>query len=620
MNWLGKGGLELLRAVGLWGLSLGAYLWLGGASLRLIWYISTIMLAYGVLLRLFGISRIQVRRMFTPSVVQAGDQAELQVELSWRSWLPIPWMIVVHRVGEQRATKVLFPGWRQKASFTCILTDIPRGEWTDIDSEILWGDLFGWYRVRRRLPGQSALTVHPRPMRVTIPDYAGHGGDVRLEAEMAASVRRAEYPGGGVRNYMPGDPLNRIHWKNSARSGKLQTMLPSSGWSSNTNIWLYSGSDGYPASTAFEQQAAYELAVSAAAGLAEYLESIGIMYTLSTAAIQGTKGPAYPIAPMNLGSKSLRDVPDGHTRPSMQTSHTQTSHTRTSHTQTSHIQTSHTQTTYHAQTIPARIDGQMSQMQASRSQEPPLEPSRVQTGRQRYAHALKMLACARLYEPAAATGAAGKKGETELGYDAQSAAGHLDANQYDVSQHGAGGAAAHESDASRYAAGRSAVNQSNAASYNAGGTAVNHSDAAQYTAGRSAANQADAGLFAAGEVHTGSVYKSAYAGPGHDRSSWIIVTGTVSRSLAQTAHAIQSAGRSVTICCTGCMGSGASAAEPHRFGDKGSEEWIQRFLALGGRLFVLNVAEGRFERAAAVRLGPDYGGDQDADKRQKFAY
>lgn len=192
---------------------------------------------------------------------------------------------------------------------------------------------------------------------------------------MAASVRRAEYPGGGVRNYMPGDPLNRIHWKNSARSGKLQTMLPSSGWSSNTNIWLYSGSDGYPALTASEQQAAYELAVSAAAGLAEYLESIGIMYTLSTAATQGTKGPAYPIAPMNLGSKSLRDVPDGHTRPSMQTSHTQTSHTRTSHTQTSH-----TQTTYHAQTIPARIDGEMSQMRASRSQEPPLNQAACRPG------------------------------------------------------------------------------------------------------------------------------------------------------------------------------------------------------------------------------------------------
>lgn len=294
MNRFGKGGLELLRAFAIWSLSFGLYLWLGGASLRLVWFVCSVLLAYGILLRVLGISQIKIRRAFVPSVVQAGGQAELQVEMSWRCWLPIPWLLVTDRIGERITRKVLFPGWRRKLSYTSVLTDMPRGEWADIDSEIIWGDLFGWFRVRRILPGQAGLTVLPRPMSISVQDFAVYGDEMRVMTDVVTADRRAEYPGAGVRDYVPGDPLNRIHWKNSARTGKLQTKIPTSGYGSNTGIWLYSGNDGYPAPSTSDQKTAFELAVSASAGLAYYYESGDITYSLYTTAEEaaGMGGPS----------------------------------------------------------------------------------------------------------------------------------------------------------------------------------------------------------------------------------------------------------------------------------------------------------------------------------------
>ena len=81
---------------------------------------------------------------------------------------------------------------------------------------------FGIARFRFRMPSELRLCVRP---------IIEESSDVRKIREALASDRSRAYredvlPGNDLRRYIPGDRLNRIHWKASARQGELLSRLP----------------------------------------------------------------------------------------------------------------------------------------------------------------------------------------------------------------------------------------------------------------------------------------------------------------------------------------------------------------------------------------------------------
>lgn len=85
-------------------------------------------------------------------------------------------------------------------------------------------DLLGLFRIRRKLPPKSVL-VYPERLPM----------DVTRELEKALAHSWKPKPGGGfaenheMRLFRPGDGLNQIHWKLTAKTGKLtirQPMIP----------------------------------------------------------------------------------------------------------------------------------------------------------------------------------------------------------------------------------------------------------------------------------------------------------------------------------------------------------------------------------------------------------
>ena len=81
------------------------------------------------------------------------------------------------------------------------------------------GDPFGLYRIRYRLEHTSNVVVYPHTVALRsfpLPIGMLPGGD--------ALRRRTHYittNAAGVRDYAPGDPFNRIHWKSTARKDRL---------------------------------------------------------------------------------------------------------------------------------------------------------------------------------------------------------------------------------------------------------------------------------------------------------------------------------------------------------------------------------------------------------------
>lgn len=81
------------------------------------------------------------------------------------------------------------------------------------------GDPFGLFRIKYHLPQTSSIVVYPKTVVLRsfpLPVGMLPGGD--------ALRRRTHYittNAAGVRDYAPGDPFNRIHWKSTARKDRL---------------------------------------------------------------------------------------------------------------------------------------------------------------------------------------------------------------------------------------------------------------------------------------------------------------------------------------------------------------------------------------------------------------
>lgn len=81
------------------------------------------------------------------------------------------------------------------------------------------GDPFGLFPVERRFEAEESLMVYPMMIDLrSFPTPPGimPGGEALRRRTMQVTPNAA-----GVRDYAPGDPLNRIHWLSTARRGRL---------------------------------------------------------------------------------------------------------------------------------------------------------------------------------------------------------------------------------------------------------------------------------------------------------------------------------------------------------------------------------------------------------------
>jgi len=274
---------DWMRSLAIWLGALGLYVWLGGEALRLLWLACTLMLIGGAALRLLGPSRITVSRTCTPACIYRGDSAQVTVRIDYKTVLPVPWMMVHDTIGGCSHRKLLFPGLRKNLTYSYQLDRLPRGIWTEASSEIAWGDLFGWFRISRQLTGEmTGISVLPRPGASPELQVVARGGSADREDERTFAKRRTDIRGTGLRDYIPGDPMNRIHWKNSAKLGRLQSFLPQEGSGIRQCFVLDTKRQGVFEREGGTYEEVFEEAVAVAAGFLCQLYDRRIPYKLWT--------------------------------------------------------------------------------------------------------------------------------------------------------------------------------------------------------------------------------------------------------------------------------------------------------------------------------------------------
>jgi uncharacterized protein (DUF58 family) len=169
-----------------------------------------------------GANWLRLARQTRARRAQVGRYMEERFTVRNTSLLPKLWLEVYDQSslpGHRASHVVSNLKSRAGASWLVRTLCIQRGEFQLGPLRIVTGDPFGLFEMERKISAMSRLVVYPST--VEIPEFALPigilpGGD--------ALRRRTHYitsNAAGVRDYVPGDSINRIHWRSTARRDRL---------------------------------------------------------------------------------------------------------------------------------------------------------------------------------------------------------------------------------------------------------------------------------------------------------------------------------------------------------------------------------------------------------------
>jgi uncharacterized protein (DUF58 family) len=94
-----------------------------------------------------------------------------------------------------------------------------RGEFTLGPITLVASDPLGLFKMSRPLPSASKLIVYP--MTIPLPRFAPPGGQLPGGDAIRRRTQEITTNVASVREYLPGDSFNRLHWPSIARTGRL---------------------------------------------------------------------------------------------------------------------------------------------------------------------------------------------------------------------------------------------------------------------------------------------------------------------------------------------------------------------------------------------------------------
>ncbi len=153
---------------------------------------------------------------------QVGQVFEERYEVDNPGRLPKLWIEVrdeSNLPGSHGSHVLTLIGARESRSYLARTRLTERGVFPLGPTTLRSGDLFGLFPVRRSFPGQDTLVVYPHMVDIQyFPNPPGllPGGEALRRRTNQITSNAA-----GVREYAPGDPLNRIHWVSTARRDRL---------------------------------------------------------------------------------------------------------------------------------------------------------------------------------------------------------------------------------------------------------------------------------------------------------------------------------------------------------------------------------------------------------------
>jgi uncharacterized protein (DUF58 family) len=221
---------------------------------------------------------------------EIGDKVSVHLTIRNGGVLPVPWVLLEDLLPKAALDK-RFPRLRVKGKRVQVamirgggeldmhysLECLARGYHAIGPLVMENGDLFGLHRRFRVETEPAYVLVYPRVVPLTGYDLESRRpiGDVRMTYRLFEDPTRIA----GVRPYEAGDPLSRVHWRATARTGQLHSKVLEPSTLSGATVLLDLHASGYP--TRGEPHRS-ELAVTTALALANAVYVMGQQMGLVT--------------------------------------------------------------------------------------------------------------------------------------------------------------------------------------------------------------------------------------------------------------------------------------------------------------------------------------------------
>jgi len=263
-----------------------------------------------VLWERYSLRRIEFRRQLSTRRAFFGEEVVLELDIANRKPLPLPWLEIEeempeditlltgtasqsHKVSRVYLTNLFSLGWYHRVRRRYRLRCDQRGYFTFGPTQIRSGDLFGFSRQQMDIETEDHLIVYPRVLPVVQPGIPSKQpqGNIRIKRFIFQDPVLTR----GVREYQFGDSLKRIHWKTSARLGRLQTKVFEPTTSVDMGIFLDVRTVPFPGWGSVTQL--QELGVIAAASIANHAMKSGYRVGLYVNQLRKFTGERIRIAP-----------------------------------------------------------------------------------------------------------------------------------------------------------------------------------------------------------------------------------------------------------------------------------------------------------------------------------
>ncbi len=226
---------------------------------------------------------VEAERVCNVETAKIGDWVPVEIKLKHIGRFPITWVLVEDMLmtgltifkppalgvkGERLEVMKLKPGESKRLFYQ--LECNRRGYYQVGPLVLETGDMFGLNRRFRVLTEPMFLLVFPKIVTIASFDIASR----RPIGEIVMTHRLFEDPTriAGVRRYQEGDPLGRIHWRATARTGKLQSKIYEPSTLAGATIVVDFHQDSFATR---DEPLRSELAVTAAASVANALQEMG---------------------------------------------------------------------------------------------------------------------------------------------------------------------------------------------------------------------------------------------------------------------------------------------------------------------------------------------------------
>lgn len=245
----------------------------GGFVPWFLFYALFIVTVYEAVVFVLGLHAVKVERSFSATRLNAGDIVHITLKFSKPVWFPMPWVWLTDHIPQsiqqssRLGERLLFPWWRRQRSVSYTCADLPRGRHVWQGVTVQSGDLFGFVQREKEFVIHNEILVYPKvreiPVWQTVNERnTGASYTLNQVSEDVTSVV-------GVRDYVHGDRLNRIHWKATAKG----TGLKSKEFAFQTSNALVFFLDRRKSVYGSDNEALFERAVSLVASLGWYAVS-----------------------------------------------------------------------------------------------------------------------------------------------------------------------------------------------------------------------------------------------------------------------------------------------------------------------------------------------------------